>query len=232
MSGEARRPRTPEQREVWEALNPWQRYLLTSHRPDDLERDLALRHSIGTALENVFGPREWTAAAARVEDGEAPERDPFPEPEYAMTYEEIGEVFGLSRERIRSIIQEALGKIRRDSWHLLGGTEPAPSAPPPRVDAPRSTPEEIDAAIRRAKGLPSNTWGPSLDDYPEEDPELVFAAGPEYRARCPDCDHVLVLAPEARPARQDDVECDACGARHRIVRLEGFRMVFRRGRQR
>ena len=87
-----------------------------SHLPDDIERDQNLRFSIGTALENVYGPRQWDATIALIAEGEAEAVD-WPthsdgEPD-GMTLEEIGDHYGLSRERARGIIQKALWKLRQ-----------------------------------------------------------------------------------------------------------------------
>lgn len=99
---------------AWSSLSPNNRRILLSHRPDDFERDMALSHSIVTALENVFGPREWRADAARLEEGEEDERRWPKESEYAMTLGEIGDELGVSRERVRCIIASAFSKLRRD----------------------------------------------------------------------------------------------------------------------
>lgn len=104
--------RTDLQREAWRNLDPWRRRLLTSHRPDDVEQEAALCHSVMTALENVYGPREWTPAAARVEEGDGDgDGDEARGGDFAMTYGEIGEAFGISRERVRGIINTALQKL-------------------------------------------------------------------------------------------------------------------------
>lgn len=107
-------------RRAWAALTPHHRFLLMSERPDDLERDAGMRASVMTALENVFGPRVWSATCARVDEGDADEghrrdvRRPKA-PEYAMTLDEIGEDLGLCRERVREIIESALKKLRHPS---------------------------------------------------------------------------------------------------------------------
>lgn len=109
--------RSPAQRRAWRALSPHKRRILTSHRPDYFEGDMALRSSIMTALENVYGPRQWDATVAVLAEGEAEAVDyPAPsdgEPD-GMTLAEIGDHFGVSSARIMQIIAKALRKLRSD----------------------------------------------------------------------------------------------------------------------
>jgi DNA-directed RNA polymerase specialized sigma24 family protein len=104
---------TPKQAEQWRRLTPRLRALLLSHRPDDFERDESLRLGTMRDLEDAFGPRIYDASAARVEEGERErEREPHEVTEYAMTLQEIADVLGLSRERVRCIEARALRKLR------------------------------------------------------------------------------------------------------------------------
>jgi hypothetical protein len=106
--------RTEAQRAAWRALDPWRRHLLMSHLPDELEQEANLRASVTTALENVFGPREWSPAAARVAEGEPDPHRPKGD-DFAMTHREIGDEIGVSVERVRQIEQKALRKLRHPS---------------------------------------------------------------------------------------------------------------------
>ena len=143
------RLRTDAQRHAWQSLSPYHRRLLMSHLPDDLERDASLRASISTALENVYGPREWDASVAVVDEGEeAVDRGPKDGPE--MTYEEIGDELGISVERVRQIAEGAMRKIRHEHGYLEHFVREA-SAEGHRSSAPRSTPGDIDAALTRAR---------------------------------------------------------------------------------
>lgn len=105
---------TPKQAEQWRRLTPRLRALLLSHRPDEFERDESLRLGTMRDLEDAFGPRIYDASAARVEEGEKgeSEREPHEVTEYAMTLQEIADVLGLSRERVRCIEAHALRKLR------------------------------------------------------------------------------------------------------------------------
>ena len=108
---------TPKQAELWRRLTPRMRALLVSHRPDEFERNEALRLGTMRDLEDTFGPRTYDASAARVEEGEG-EREPHEVVEYAMTLQEIADVLGLSKERVRCIEVQALRKLRGEFERL------------------------------------------------------------------------------------------------------------------
>lgn len=115
------RARTQAQREAWRRLAPYKRRLIAAERPDSIEADLSLRSSIVTALENVFGPRVWDASLATLAEGEADEADlsPSGDQPWAMTYEEIGEVFGVSSSRIKQIERDAFRKLLKGPRYYI-----------------------------------------------------------------------------------------------------------------
>lgn len=102
----------PEQERVWRRLTANQRRILLSHRPDELERDEVMRREIWRALESRLGARLWSASVAEqaeaLEDEGQRRKDPF----FAMELGEIGDALGLSKERVRQLIQRALEKLR------------------------------------------------------------------------------------------------------------------------
>ncbi len=146
--------RTEAQRRAWRGLSPNARRILVSHLPDELERDLALRASVRTALENVYGPRVTPASAARVEEGDDDgDKDRWPrEDGPAMTYDEIGmELGGLSRTRVMEIINRALRKLRHSCPELYDFVNDAPDGW--RADRFGALPADIDGALERAREL-------------------------------------------------------------------------------
>ena len=96
------------------------RYLL-----DDFERSEALQRSVWGALEKATGPRVWPVSTARQAEPDGVLEPP--EPEYAMTLEEIAQELGLSRTRVDQICRVALAKLywrarkglRRSTWDDL-----------------------------------------------------------------------------------------------------------------
>lgn len=86
----------------------WAKYALRpEHQIVDDERA-----ETWAALEAAFGPRTWSSSLAEQAE---PLGGRDEEPVFArdgMTLEEIGEVLGVSRERVRQIEQRALGKLR------------------------------------------------------------------------------------------------------------------------
>lgn len=86
-----------------------------SHLPDELEREMLMRHSVHTALENVYGPRQWDATIAIIAEGESEEADRMTvadaEPDGA-SLREIADELGCSTTRVIQIISGALRKLR------------------------------------------------------------------------------------------------------------------------
>ena len=105
---------------AWKKLLACQRKILVSHRPDDLERDQALRASILTALQNVYGPRTLGFEIARVEEGEdGGDETRWPRQDGpVMSYGEVGEVMGLSRGGVQALEARAFRKLRENARHL------------------------------------------------------------------------------------------------------------------
>ena len=139
--------RTDAQREAWRRLRPHQRALIMAQRPDDLERDEALRSETWRELESEFGPRQWDVTVAVLAEGEAEETDykthADGEPD-GMTFTEIGHELNLSRERARQAI---LGALRKMSEHpvireLYFGHRSG-----------MADPKQIDEALEHALGL-------------------------------------------------------------------------------
>ena len=98
--------RSAAARAHWKNLPASFRALLLSHRLTDFEQEERLRHSVMTALTNVFGPRTFGADAARQEEPDV-EYEPV-ESLYARTLPEIAEELHLSVERVRQIEMHAL----------------------------------------------------------------------------------------------------------------------------
>lgn len=112
-------------RERWALLSPWKKMLLMSERPNELERLEDYERRTMRALEWRNGDRQWDATVAVLAEGEAEEVDRMTPADAApdgMTLDEIGAALaeeqgdwvGPSRERIRQIIERALGKLRQD----------------------------------------------------------------------------------------------------------------------
>jgi RNA polymerase sigma factor (sigma-70 family) len=71
--------------------------------PLDQVEDAMLRHEIGQAVMNVLDPRERRVLALRYGWGNGD----------AMTFGEVGNIMGLSGERVRQLEREALQKLRQ-----------------------------------------------------------------------------------------------------------------------
>jgi hypothetical protein len=109
-----------------------------------------LRASIFTALENVYGPREWNASLANIDEGEEDAEFRGPRADTAeMTYREIGEELGLCSESVRRIETLAFRKIRQEFPHLKSWVKDGEFGH--HRGRPITTVFEIDCAIRRAK---------------------------------------------------------------------------------
>lgn len=111
---------TNDERLRWNRLSPNTRRLLVSHRRDDFERDTAFREEALADMVSAFGPMELQASAARQEEPDEwtlEERRAFQAEcrSYAMTHEEIGLEFGISRALVRRIEANALRKLRHPS---------------------------------------------------------------------------------------------------------------------
>ena len=106
--------RSAAQQAAWRRLPPRYRWLIASEHPDPIEQDENLTRDTMADMEAAYGPREWTAAAARQEDGER-DGDDGKESPYAMTLGEIGAVLGICGNRVREIEAGALRKLRHPS---------------------------------------------------------------------------------------------------------------------
>lgn len=57
--------RSAAQQAAWRRLPPRYRWLIASEHPDPIEQDENLTRDTMADMEAAYGPREWTAAAAR-----------------------------------------------------------------------------------------------------------------------------------------------------------------------
>lgn len=105
--------RTKEQRAAWRRLSANQRRILSSHFPDDLERDEVLARDTMADLEVEFGPRCWAVTTATVAEGHGSDNEARDVP--AMSFAEIGRAMGISAMRTLQIFEGALSKLRRSS---------------------------------------------------------------------------------------------------------------------
>lgn len=112
-------------RAAWYRLTPNQRRILLSHRPDELERDEALREGTMSDLVAEFGPQQWDATLAVIAEGESEHFDtvpacrtnyygvPLPD---GCTLAEVGAELGVTKQRAMCIEAEAMRKLRKNPF--------------------------------------------------------------------------------------------------------------------
>lgn len=113
---------TPKQQRAWRRLSPNKRRILTSHRPDEFERQEEMRREVFADLEETFGPRQWDATVALLAEGE-PTVEGSTEGDHGMTFDEIGKELGLTRSGATQVYERALHHFRKRLRPMLTPTE-------------------------------------------------------------------------------------------------------------